>query len=179
MIGNARFPPSDTEGRAQHLGGDPEWDIEFVTVFLCPLETTHKRRPIAGGVLAPGEKASGQLRRLVRTFDSGSKMNILHLFVAYGDLYNTHEILEKFRMLRHVYGLSVLTPARDGRTARALAVDSRKPFSDHLREAVAVTVEEERCLAPIAAQAPHSWPSVPVQEMERYTGLPWLQAAQA
>ena len=28
--------------------------------FLCPLETTHKRRPIAGGLVAPGEQASGQ-----------------------------------------------------------------------------------------------------------------------
>ena len=57
---------------------------EFVIYFLCPLETTHKRRPIAGGLLAPGEEASGQLLRLVSSFDSARKMNILQLFVEQG-----------------------------------------------------------------------------------------------
>ena len=83
---------------------------------------------IAGGLLTPGEKASGQLRRLVRSFDSASKMNILHLFVAYGNFYNTNEILEKLKMLRHVYGLRVLTLTQDGRTVRALPAESRKLF---------------------------------------------------
>ena len=65
---------------------------------------------IAGGLLAPGEEASGQLRRLVQSFDAASKLNILHLVVAYGiTLSDKNEILEKLRMLRDVYGLSVLT----------------------------------------------------------------------
>ena len=111
MVGNARFLPSDPDGLfvkwALQLGGDPEWDIEFVIDFLCPLETMHKRRPIAGGLLAPEEEASGQLHRLISSIDSVSDIN-LHFFVAYGNFYNTNEIVETFRMLRHVYGLSML-----------------------------------------------------------------------
>ena len=108
MVGNARFLPSDPDGLfvkwALQLGGNPEWDIEFVIDFLCPLETTHKRRPIAGGLLAPEEETSGQLHRLISSVDSVSNINILHLFVAYGNFYNTNEIVDTFRMLRHVYG---------------------------------------------------------------------------
>ena len=114
--------------------------------FLCPLKTTHKRRAIAGGLLAPGEEASGQLRRLVCSFDSASKMNILHLIVARGNHHDKTLILEQLRMLVHVYGLSVLMPTQDGRTVRELAADSRKSFSDHMREAVSMAVEEEELL---------------------------------
>ena len=46
-------------------------------------------------------------------------------------------------MLCHVYGLGVLTQTQDGRTVQALAAESRKFFSDHMREAVATAVEEE------------------------------------
>ena len=75
---------------------------------------------IAGGLLTPGEKASAQLRRLARSFDSASKMNILQLFVACGiGPGDTKEFLEKLRMLRHVYGLSVLTLTQDGLTGRS------------------------------------------------------------
>ena len=79
----------------------------------------HKLRPIAGRLLAPRQRASGHLLRLVRGFDSASKMNILHVFVVYGNFYNTNEILEKFRILCHVYGLivlAVLTPTQDKHT---------------------------------------------------------------
>ena len=129
MLGHALFLPSDLDGLfvkwALQLGGDPEWGIEFVIDFLCPLKTTDKRRPMPCGLLAPGEEASGQPRRLVCSVDSDSKMNILHLFVAYGNFYNTNEIWEQLRMLRHIYGLSVLTPTQDGRTVKALAADCR------------------------------------------------------
>ena len=46
-------------------------------------------------------------------------------------------------MLHHVYGLSVLTPTKDGSTMRALAAKSHQSFSDHMREAVAMAVMEE------------------------------------
>ena len=49
-------------------------------------------------------------------------------------------------MLCYVYGLSVLTRTQDGRTARELAADSRKSFSDHMREAVAMAVGEDELL---------------------------------
>ena len=56
--------------------------------------TTHKVTQIAGELLAPGEIASGQLLRLVHSnlFASESGMNILHLFVVYGNLDITNEI---------------------------------------------------------------------------------------
>ena len=72
----------------------PHLDIEYVIDFLCPLETSLKRRPIAGRLVAPGEIASGQLLRLVRSFDSSSKINIQHVFVAYVIHYDTNENLE-------------------------------------------------------------------------------------
>ena len=100
----------------------PEWGIHYVMDFLCPSETTGQVMQIAGGLLAPKENASRQLCRLVQSFDSKSKMNIMHLFVAYGIGHcDTKEFLEKLRMLHHVYGLSVLTPTKDGSTERGLA----------------------------------------------------------
>ena len=112
--------------------------------FLCPSETTGEGTQIAGGLLAPGEEASGQLRRLVQSFDSVSKMNILQFFVAYGfGSEDTKEVLEKLRMLRHVYGLSVLTPTLDRRTVRQLAAKSHNSFSVYMREAVAMAIDEE------------------------------------
>ena len=104
---------------------------------LCPLEIMPNVTQIAGGLLAPGEKASGQLLRLVRSFDSESKMNILQLFVEQGSHYDTNEILKKLRMLHHVYGLSVLALTQGGRTVRELAAKSHKSFSDHMRDSAA------------------------------------------
>ena len=60
-------------------------------------------------------------------------MNILHVFVARDTCYSMVWILEKLRMLCHVYGLGVLTQTQDGRTVQALAAESRKFFSDHMR----------------------------------------------
>ena len=147
--------------------------------FLCPLETTDKRRPIAGGLLAPGEKASGQLRRLVRSFDSASKMNIL--FVSRGNHYDTNEILETFRMVRHVYGLSVLTPTQDGRTVRALAAESPTTFAVHMREVVAMAVKEEileqhRAAALPVARGLHRLPSSAIEMIGTLSGLPLQRA---
>ena len=42
---------------------------------------------------------------------------------------------------------------------------------------VAITVEEERCFALVAARALQSLSSVRIQEIRMYTGLPLLQAA--
>ena len=150
---------------------------EFVIYFLCPLETTHKRRPIAGGLLAPGEEARGELRRLVQSFDSQTKMNILHLFVAEGNHYDTNEILKKLRMLRHVYGLSVLTPTLDGRTVTALATQSQQSFSKQMQEAVAMARKEElleqrRALAAARGLALRHLPSLAIKMIGNQSGLP-------
>ena len=71
MKGHARFLPSDQDGlfvkwalQACHWR-NTEWDLEYVIDFLCPLEIMPNITQIAGGLLAPAEKASGQLRRLV------------------------------------------------------------------------------------------------------------------
>ena len=104
--------------------------------FVKTLQRMPNVTQIAGGLLVPGEKASGQLCRLVQSFDSASKMNIMHLFVKRGSHYDTNEILKKLRMLRHVFGLSVLTPTQDGRTVMALAANSPTSFSVHMRGAV-------------------------------------------
>ena len=121
MMGHARFLPSDPDGQfvkwALQLS---RVDTEYVIDFLYPMKIMDMVDPIAGGLLAPGEKASGQLLRLVRSFDSASKMNILHLFVSRGSSYSVDWILEQLRMLRHVYGLSVLTLTQDRRTASIL-----------------------------------------------------------
>ena len=87
QMGHARFLPSDPDGLFVKWAREayfhfPKWGIHVVMDFLCPSETTGKVTQIAGGLLAPGEEASGQLRRLVQSLDSVRKMNILHLFVA-------------------------------------------------------------------------------------------------
>ena len=134
MMGHARFLPSDPDGLFVKWALQPchwrntEWDLEYVIDYLCHSEIMHKVTQIAGGLLAPGEEASGQLLRLVRSFDSASKMNILHLFVSRGSSYSVDWILEQLRMLRHVYGLSDLTPTQDRRTVRVLAADSPTTF---------------------------------------------------
>ena len=65
MMGHARFLSSDPDGLfvkwALQARGDTEWDLEHVIDFLCPSEIMHKVTQIAGGLLASGEKASGQL----------------------------------------------------------------------------------------------------------------------
>ena len=85
-------------------------------------------------------------------------------------------------MLRHVYGLSVLTPTQDGHTVSALAADSRKPFSDHMREAVAMAIEKElleqrRCaLAATRGLALHHLPSSAIGMIGKLNGLPLQRA---
>ena len=92
-MGHARFLPSDPDGQFVKWALQA-WDVEYVIDFLCPLEIMPNVTQIAGGLLTPGEKASAQLRRLARSFDSASKMNILHLFVERGRHYDTNEILK-------------------------------------------------------------------------------------
>ena len=84
QMGHARFLPSDPDGLFVKWAREayhrlPEWGIHYVMDFQCPSETTGEGTQIAGGLLAPGEEASGQLRRLVQSFDPASKMNVLHL----------------------------------------------------------------------------------------------------
>ena len=183
MKGHARFLSSDPDGLFVKWAREayrrlPEWGIHYVMDFLCPSETTGKVMRKVGGLLAPGEKASGQLRRLVRSFDSETKMNIMHLFVAYGiERSDTNEILKQLRMLRHVYGLSDLTPTQDRRTGRVLTAKSHKSFSDHMREAVATAIEKElleqrRALATARGLALHQLPSSAVEIIGTQSGLP-------
>ena len=106
-------------------------------------------------------------------------MNILHLFVAQGNHHDTKLIWEQLRMLRHVYGLRVLTPTQDGCTVTALAAESRKSFSDHMREAVAMVVEEEeelleqrrRALPAALGLVNHHLPSLAIEKIGRLSGL--------
>ena len=187
MKGHARFLPSGPDGlfgkwaqQGCHMR-NTEWDLGYVIDFLCPLQIMPDVTQIAGGLLAPGERASGQLRRLVRSFDSQSTMNILQLFVEQGSHYDTSEILEKLRMLHHVYGLSVLTPTQDGRAVRELAAKSHNSFSDHMREAVAMAVDEEpleqrRALAAARGLALRDLPREPIEIIGRLSGLPLERA---
>ena len=176
QMGHARFLPSDPDGLFVKWARKA-WGVDDVIDFLCPSETTLMRRPIADGLLAPGEEASGELRRLVQSFDSQTKMNILHLFVAEGNHYDTNEILKKLRMLRHVYGLSVLTPTLDGRTVTALAEQSHQSFSKQMQEAVAMArneelLEQRRALAAARGLALRHLPSLAIQMIGNQSGLP-------
>ena len=145
MMGHARFLPSDPDGlfvqwapEACHWR-NTEWDIEFVIDFLCPLE-------IIPNVTQKSGRSAYARRESKWAAAQARPENILHLFVEQGSHYDTNEILEKLRMLLHVYGLSVLTPPQDGRTVRELAAKSHQSFSVHMREAVTMAVEEEEQL---------------------------------
>ena len=108
-------------------------------------------------------------------------------FVAFGiTLSDKNEILEKLRMLRHVYGLSVLTPTQDGRTVTALAAESRSKFSNQMQEAIAMARKEEllqqrRALAAARGLALRHLPSLqprePIEIIGNLSGLPLERAA--
>ena len=182
-LGHARFLPSDPDGlfvkwAREAYGHYPKRGIHVVMDFLCPLETTGEGTQIAGGLLAPGEEARGELRRLVQSFDSQTKMNILHHFVAYGIVCSdTNEILKKLRMLHHVYGLSVLTPTQDRRTVGELAAESRSKFSNQMKEAITMAIDEElleqrRALAAVRGLALLHLPSLPIKMIGKMSRLP-------
>ena len=62
---------------------------------------------------------------------------------------------------------------------RDLAADSRKTFSDHIREAVAMAVEEElldQRRALVAARGLQRLPSSAIQQIGMHSGLPLLIA---
>ena len=64
QMGHARFLPSDPDGLFVKWAREayrhfPERGIHVVMDFLCPSETTGEGTQIAGGLLAPGEEASG------------------------------------------------------------------------------------------------------------------------
>ena len=105
---------------------------------------------------------------------------ILHLFVERGSDYDTNEILKKLTMLRHVYGLSVLTPTLDGRTVTALAAQSGKFFSVHMQEAVTMVRNEElrrRALPAARWLAMRHLPSRAIKMIGNQCGLPLERAA--
>ena len=187
--GKARFLLSDPDGlfvkwvlsslsyrnTDDHYAGS---DLEFLMDFLCPLQ---RRNKIAGGLVAPGAKASGELRRLVRSVDSESGMNILHCFVLYAEEGTTEdEIVDRFRMFRDVYGLSILLHTKDGYTARDLAQSVHGEVGDQMRSAVNVAINEELQIqrsALAAARALSSLPLLPIQEIGRHVELPLVSAA--
>ena len=85
--------------------------------------------------------------------------------------------MEKLRILRHVYGLSILTRTQDGRTVRELAAESPTTFSNHMREAVAMAREEEllkqsRALAAARGLALRHLPREPIEIIGKLSGLP-------
>ena len=92
MMGRTRFFPCDPDALFVKWEQKVLYKTKYVIDFLCPLETRLKSKPIAGGLLAPRERASGQLLRLVRSFDSASNMDILHLFLTYGIHYVTKRV---------------------------------------------------------------------------------------
>ena len=166
--GHARFLPADPPGLfVMHLQKSDHTPsaIEGVMMWLCPPEGWLSFMKIAGGMLQPGEVASGELRRIVQGFDPDSGMNLLHMYVAYGSNHDASVIREQLCMLRDVYGLNWLTPTKDGRSLATLAKNSTAPFAQQMHAVVLELIEYEQTYSMAAAQALHNLPSLAVKEI--------------
>ena len=175
--GHARFLSVDPDGLFVRYVLDrniPDWYIDDVMGFLCPSEACY---PIAGGLVARGDIARGELRRIVQSFDAQSGMNILHAVVALRENHDKGETMDLLRKLRVVYGLSLLTPTKDGHSVTELAQTADTIMFPQLTQAaVAEMLMEEQRLALAAAHALHHLPSLAVKEIGNESGLPILHA---
>ena len=192
---NAGFRPMDPAGLFVRNVPVDRSGLQFLWCtmnFLCPtMEERLQENRIAGGMLQPGEAAHGELRRVVQGFDLESGMNILHMYVERGGgKDSTAHAASRLRMLRDVYGLSLLTPTLDGQGVTALAasqtlrstrLSESEKKAGYMREAVATVIEEEllprhRALAMV--QGLSAWPLNVLREIGRHSGLPMLGARQ-
>ena len=173
---HAQFTPADPPGLfvryVLNNPNDTEWYLEKVMDFLCPLAATLEFNKIAGGLLAPGEQAHGDLLRIVQGFDPQSGMNILHLFVSMGqDFDSRYEIVERLRTLRDVYGLRLMTPTFEAKTRTVTMLAANFPL---MKAAVAEVLEDEldqRHKALVVARGLSYMPALVVDEIGRHSGF--------
>ena len=161
--GHARFLPADPPGLFVRFALDPrrsESIVQNVIDFLCPS--------------AESPPAHGELCRIVHGMDLLSGWNALHLFVARGNVRSIPKIQEQLRMLKGVYGLSLLTHTLDGQDVTALAAASRAFYATQMQAAVQDELRWPRAM--LVARKLHDMPSLPMHEIEKYTGLPLLEA---
>ena len=175
--GGARFRPADPPALfaswVHRTADEYDWSLARVVDFLCPLAESHAYRRIAGGMLRPGEVARGELRRVVQGLDPVSGLNLLHMYVVGGGECDLPRTVERLRLLRDVYGLSLLARTRDGASATALATRPR------MREAVALVLDEEllpRRRALVVAQRLRMLPHLPLAMIGSHAELPLLGA---
>jgi hypothetical protein len=176
----ARCGPEDPAGLfvryALSSGQHGRRILSLAMDFLCPLVKGPPK-------IAPGGEDT-ELRRIVRGIDPESGMNLLHMYVERGGEHTAALVIERLRMLRNVYGLSLLTPTLDGRRVTALAaaqmwrrtyqLDSDE-WARHMLEAVATVMEDELLLrhrALALAQGLRGFPCLVMYEIGRYAGLP-------
>jgi len=182
----ARFRPEDPAGMfARYVSINKNMDMPLlhdIVDFLCPLPAQRrKNQKIAGGILKPGEAASGELSTIVRGFDQRSGTNILHMYVELYSESATTNAVERLCMLRDVYGLRLLTPTLDGRGITSLATQRRVREIEseecvlYMREAVAIVIEDEFLLrhrALAVAQGLRNWPLLVMYKIGLYSELP-------
>ena len=172
--GHAQFKEEDPTGlfvKAVYMRGpNAEGWMECIMGFLCPEEPDWN---IAGGLVAPGATAHGELRRIVQGMDPDSGMNILHVYVAQGKPCSLEATMQRLRMLRDVYGLDLCLPTADGRTLTALA------SAPLMRKAVKAVLKEEVMLRHRALALVQGLPGLPretLYRLGRETGLPMVGA---
>jgi hypothetical protein len=180
-FGGARFLPGDPgalfatfAARSEDIPGT----VRQMMLFLCPQKKSERAEIIAGGLLRRGQAAQGDLRRVVRGLDPDSGMSLLHMYVANCNASDTRVIVERLRMARDVYGLSLRTLTRDGRNARELAAASQTEFANRMQEAVEIVLQDETDRALAAAPALRLLPDEHVQRIGFYANLPILQYAE-
>ena len=186
--GSAQFRPEDPTGlfvksvltrEENHRIGEesPTQLLENLMIFLCPDGLLVKK--IAGGLVAPGATAHGELRRIVQGMDPDSGMNILHLYVALGSAYRLMPTVQRILMLRDIYGLDLCLPTADGRTLTALAAASTNVWAQRMQQAVAEALEDEFLKRHRALALVQGLPSLPretLYRLGRETGLPMVGA---
>ena len=173
---HAQFTPADPPGLfvrcVLNNHNDTKWYLEKVMDFLCPPAATLEFNQIAGGLLAPGEQAHGDLLRIVQGFDPQTGMNILHLFVSMGqNLHSRYEIVERLRTLRDVYGLRLMTPTFEAKTRTVTMLAANSP---RMQAAVAEVLKDEldqRHKALVVARGLSHMPALVVDEIGGHSGF--------
>ncbi len=149
MVGGARFLPRDPAGLFAKfiVEGDGMMPalfcVDTIMDRLCPLDNPAE---FAWNILARGETAQGDFRRIVQGADLRFGWNILHMYTMFSRENDELHIAQRLRIARDVYGLNLHDRASSGRKGRYFVFQSNAA----MKSAIWTVMQEEihRALPP-------------------------------